>query len=307
MTAPHRGIGWNWQVKGVPFNPYEGYGKWKSVAVQVGWAVFYYVQSIVMLVVLGWSVAMRDEIESGFWTGAGELNLEVFTFNAIIGWAGAIWVWDRLCCAYSMVAALSVAIGMYDTWEWPPLMGSIDDAWTVRQMWSAVYHQTFRRVCINPMTPTCRHSFTDELQMLSQPATRIARLLGLRKGGFASRYTQLYLTFALSCFVHQFQMFNVTRKDMGEFAFFMSQPVAMTVEDFVQWIWRKARGGSSQDWERFEKAVGAMWTMIWFSFSLHLYIRGLVEAEVIRDWLMGYDPLVVGASLSPHILEGLKT
>ena len=94
---------------------------------------------------------------------------------------------------------------------------------------------------------------------------------------------------------------------MGEFAFFMSQPVAMTVEDFVQWIWRKARGGSSQDWERFEKAVGALWTMIWFSFSLHLYIRGLVEAEVIRDWLMGYDPLVVGASLSPHILEGLKT
>ena len=143
--------------------------------------------------------------------------------------------------------------------------------------------------------------------MLSQPATRITRLLCLRKGSLASRYTHLYLTFAISCLVHQYQMFNVTRRDMGEFAFFMSQPLAITFEDFVQYIWRKFQGGGSRESRRFEEAVGAVWTLTWFSFSLHLYIRGLVEAEVVRDWLMGPGPLIVGASLTPHVLEGLKT
>ena len=146
MMAPHRGIGWNWQVKGVPKNPYADYARWKFVTSQVGWAIFYYLQSVVALVVLGWSGAMREEMSDGVRSKNGGLNYEVFTFNAVTGWAGAVWVWDRLCCAYSIVAALTVAIGMFETWEWPPLMGSLSEAWSVRQMWSAVYHQTFRRV-----------------------------------------------------------------------------------------------------------------------------------------------------------------
>lgn len=36
-------------------------------------------------------------------------------------------------------------------------------------------------------------------------------------------------------------MFNVARKDMGNFAFFMSQPVAIATEDLVQWIWCKSK------------------------------------------------------------------
>jgi hypothetical protein len=102
-------------------------------------------------------------------------------------------------------------------------------------------------------------------------------------------------------------MFNVTRTDMGEFAFFMSQPIAITLEDTVQWVWRRARGKRGESMERVEKAVGSVWTLVWFSFTLHWYIRGLVEAEVISDWLFGYDPLLVGVSFTPHVLEGLKT
>lgn len=59
--------------------------------------------------------------------------------------------------------------------------------------------------------------------------------------------------------------------------------------------------------QRFEKAVGRVWTLMWFSFTLHWYISGLVEAGVISDWLFGYEPLLVGTSLTPHVLEGLKT
>jgi len=94
---------------------------------------------------------------------------------------------------------------------------------------------------------------------------------------------------------------------MGEFAFFMSQPLAITVEDFVQWAWWKVVGEQGSKMRRFETAVGSIWMLVWFSLTLHLYIRGLLEVEVIRDWILDTDPLVIGASLTPRILEGLKT
>jgi hypothetical protein len=118
---------------------------------------------------------------------------------------------------------------------------------------------------------------------------------------------QLYLTFGISCLFHQCQMFNVARRDMGEFAFFMSQPVAITVEDFVRWAWRKAVGRQGPQVKRFETAVGSVWMLIWFSLTLHLYVRGLLTTGVIQDWILETDPLDVGAFLVPQILEGLKT
>lgn len=78
---------------------------------------------------------MRDQIDSDLLNAFNETNWEVITFSAVVGWSGAIWVWCSLCCAYSTTAALSVVIGMFDTWEWTPLMGFLDDAWSVRQMW----------------------------------------------------------------------------------------------------------------------------------------------------------------------------
>ena len=101
-------------------------------------------------------------------------------------------------------------------------------------------------------------------------------------------------------------MFNVSRKDMGEFLFFMSQPVAITFEDWVQHIWRSIVSRERRH-EKFEKAVGWIWTVVWFSFSLHWYIGGLLESGVISDWVFKDDPLVVGASLTPHIVEVLET
>jgi hypothetical protein len=128
MLPAHRGIGWNWQVKGVPKDPYSKLPKWKYVGVHVGWTVFYYGQSVVMLVILGYGSALRDQTtSSNHW--------KVMLMNSIIGWSGAIWVWDRLQCAYSMAAVLSAALGVCNTWEWPPLMGSLKEAWSVRQMW----------------------------------------------------------------------------------------------------------------------------------------------------------------------------
>lgn len=134
--------------------------------------------------------------------------------------------------------------------------------------------------------------------MVSQPALRITRLLGLRKGSFASRYMQLFASFAISCAVHQFQMFNVTRKDMGEFSFFMSQPIAILAEDIAQWWWQRVRGPSS---ERLGTLVGYLWVVVWFSFSLPYYVKGFRDAGITRDFVFGSVPYDVGSTLAVKI------
>jgi hypothetical protein len=99
-------------------------------------------------------------------------------------------------------------------------------------------------------------------------------------------------------------MFNVTRRDMGELTFFMSQPVAIVAEDLVRWAWKKSRISGKN--RHFEKAIGYGWTFVWFSFSLHFYIGGLVEARVIKDWLLGYKPLETGADGGQQLLMWLR-
>lgn len=128
MLPSHRGIGWNWKVKGVPPDPYANLPRWRYVRVQLYWTLFAYVRSSVMLVIMGMGTYAQEN-----WSPQ---SLRVYYgTNAVIGWSGATWVWDRLNCFYSLVAALSVALGLCDTWEWPPLTGHIRDAWSVRQMW----------------------------------------------------------------------------------------------------------------------------------------------------------------------------
>lgn len=95
-------------------------------------------------------------------------------------------------------------------------------------------------------------------------------------------------------------MFNVTRCDMGEMAFFMSQPLPIVAEDLASWAWKRTPLSGKSVY--FEKFIGYAWTFAWFSFSLHFYISGLVQAEVIKDWLFGYKPLELGSAASQQLL-----
>ena len=130
MIPSHRGIGWNWQVKGVPSDPNARLSKWKYVRKHTQRIALTYFRSVAMLIILGFSSTMQKELGGQGW--------QSIFLNVMMGWTGAIWVWDRLNCFYSLLAALSVAIGLCETWEWPPLTGLLKDAWSVRQMWRCV-------------------------------------------------------------------------------------------------------------------------------------------------------------------------
>jgi hypothetical protein len=140
--------------------------------------------------------------------------------------------------------------------------------------------------------------------MVSQPAVRLVRTLGLRKGSLISGYVQLYVAFAISCLVHKFQMFMVTRRDMGELVFFMSQPVAMTIESAVQsvavQVWSRGAGHDNIR-PAFARYAGYIWVVLWFSFSLPIYVKGCRDAGIVHDAIFGGTPFEAGVRLASSI------
>lgn len=73
---------------------------------------------------------------------------------AAAGWVRryqVVWAWSIPMAALAMFnhalsAAFSVGTGASGPEDWPPFMGSITLAWSVRNFWGRVWHQTMRRV-----------------------------------------------------------------------------------------------------------------------------------------------------------------
>lgn len=139
MVPGQRGVGWNWGVGNVPEDIDSALDKWRYVRRKVWRVGRGYAWSVCMLGVMGWASAAEQDLKR-------EEDVKRFFVDAATGWAGAFWILGRLQCFYSACAAISVAVGLCEKWQWPPLVGSVRDAWSVGRVWGGVYHQTMRVV-----------------------------------------------------------------------------------------------------------------------------------------------------------------
>jgi len=88
----------------------------------------------------------------------------------------------------------------------------------------------------------------------------------------------------MSCMCHEANIFHAVGRDIGEFVFFMQQPIAITVEDFVQWCFRNVTGCRKDDkLTPFARLIGYVWMFMWFSYSLPPFVKGLRDAGIISD------------------------
>lgn len=126
LVATFRGIGWSFQVKGVPEHP-NGNLPRRDFAIKYlllsgqSWAYktfFHYIMNI----------AVAGRTHSVSWT-------TYLALNALEGWAGAFWAAVGLNQFYRLAAAMSVGIVICEPWEWPPFFGDLSDGWSVRQIW----------------------------------------------------------------------------------------------------------------------------------------------------------------------------
>jgi hypothetical protein len=130
------------------------------------------------------------------------------------GWINAIRTGLELIYPYYFCSILAVGSGLSSPSSWPPYYGSFAKAYTLRNMWGYCWHQNCRRIFLTP-------------------TNALIKALGIRKGGFASRYIHLYGSFIISALVHHIGSLNATYIPgvRNQFLFFMMQPVAITVED----------------------------------------------------------------------------
>ncbi|KIK64190.1 hypothetical protein GYMLUDRAFT_40475 [Collybiopsis luxurians FD-317 M1] len=159
------------------------------------------------------------------------------------------------------------AVGLYRPEDWPEFMGHWSDAYTIRRFWGRVWHQQLRH-------------------LVSAPGDLVAqRWLCLARGTNASAYTKLFIAFLITGTIHQVGDYSLQHRDFwagGSLYFFVSQAVAITVEDGIIALGKK---GGIQD-SGYVRILGYVWTVSWFAFSLPVWLDPCVHDGVLKGMSM---------------------
>ncbi|EME84991.1 uncharacterized protein MYCFIDRAFT_83040 [Pseudocercospora fijiensis CIRAD86] len=269
LLSSWRGIGWNWQVAKVPSNPDIGLTNRQAASRHLMRVVKLWIRRSVEMYLINFSATLRTRNTND---GDGSLAYTL-AIEATFIWSCQMRMWDSSKMLYSTAAAIATFLGICSPAEWPPLFGRVGNAWSVRRTWGQVWHQSFRR--------------TFEVY-----SGLLVSTLGLKKGTFASRYTKLYASFFISFVIHSWYSFCAGPDEMGNFRFFMSQAVLITVEDGVRFVWRETGGRNHEaPVTRFERVVGYVWTFVWFTYisqEVHqvFFEKGLIHPETgLEEWL----------------------
>lgn len=168
-----------------------------------------------------------------------------------VAWAAAFKLYYTILLFYQLGAASTVLAMIYGPRDWPPIFGKFRrDAWSIRKMWGSCWHQMMRRPCAE--------------------AGRITKTVcGFRTGSFASRYSQIWVGFAVSAAIHHAGAIVGMFEDDGwwQGLYFMLQPLGIMLEDGLG-IGRRC-GIEESGWT---KAAGHIWVLVWFSWSLRFIV-----------------------------------
>jgi hypothetical protein len=153
------------------------------------------------------------------WPSIFDMNIGPRT--AIV-WHVGISAVHGVSLGYFFLAGITVALGICRPEQWPRLFGHwINDGWSVRQMWGVYWHQHLRKP-------------------IKAPVDYLVKALKIPKGTLLSRYTQLWLGFATSAVLHHGGAYMLHRNTGWMYHMWMYQAAAVTFEDFVMWMGKKA-------------------------------------------------------------------
>jgi hypothetical protein len=165
------------------------------------------------------------------------------------------WTWIYIALTYislelmtTLYSLVSVATLLARPNECPRMFGDLRGCYSVRRAWSQVWHQQMRRLCASPGIWVARD------------------LLRLRRGSFSSKYTQLFVGFAVSGGIHAgaAMLCHASRQDDDAMRVFMYQAVLIFVEDHAIELGKKCGLRDSRFW----RVVGFVWTMLAIGTSL---------------------------------------
>lgn len=126
LASSPRGIGWSWQVKGVPQHKNRYLPRRQFVLKYLILGGRSWVYKVGLNLLMGSCIAVRSHTTSPYVHWA---------LDIVEGWSGALWACSGLNNFYQLAAATTVAIGLCQPCEWPPFFGNLVDGWSVRQIW----------------------------------------------------------------------------------------------------------------------------------------------------------------------------
>ncbi|KAI9862423.1 MAG: hypothetical protein M1824_001416 [Vezdaea acicularis] len=257
IWTTERGTGWNYAVKNIPPNPFSIDQKWSFVAWQLFYAIQWYIQADFWHQVTIYMVPLGDRQTDYPWY-----------IQAAVG--PCVWAVVRsyMSFTYTLFGSVTVALGLYSVADFPPMFGDPADAYTLRRWWGRAWHQTLRRLA------TVYGKF-------------VVRVFGFKQGTFASKYTQLFVGFYVSAFLHQWGAFYYVGHDMGELLFFMSHAAAILVEDYVIEYAQKAGLTDKGKAKSFWRVFGYLWCLAWFSWTT-MYWEVVQAHHIGAMWPAGF-------------------
>ncbi|EMD58400.1 hypothetical protein COCSADRAFT_176603 [Bipolaris sorokiniana ND90Pr] len=250
-----RGIRYNFQVKNVPKTRF-----WSSERTGTLRFLTWQVVELALFMLMGDLVAQLS-IRLFFPTpGLDSMTLTIRDANwtasfgkALVFGAGPYFFINM---QYILASIVCVGLGINRPEDWPPLFGRLAEATTVRSFWGKFWHQMIRKP-------------------LSGLTGSLVDALGITRGTNASSYTQLWISFAVSGFMHAASMTlmpcpaNIPEwhRWRGLLLYFLWQAAAITIEDFVIFTGQKLLGGI-QTRKKWVHCLGYLWVTWSFWTSL---------------------------------------
>jgi hypothetical protein len=135
--------------------------------------------------------------------------------QVVLTWLHQLEAFTFFNIPYQILAFLCVATNFQSQDDWPPLFGSLSDAYLVSKAWGRTWHQLTRR-SLGCLTP------------------HVQRMLGLKSRG-SKRTVSLFCSFFMSGLTHWSGTLNLpwTPTSHGMFTYFMMQAPVIRIEDYI--------------------------------------------------------------------------
>ncbi|KAJ5874776.1 uncharacterized protein N7529_003206 [Penicillium soppii] len=185
------------------------------------------------------------------------------------------WIWltyFMLEVCHILLSVFFVVIIRVDTpEEWPPLFGSVGEAYGVRRFWAKFWHQL--------TTPCCASS--------GKLITR--RLLRFKPASFFEKCFIAFWTFFLSAIYHFVAdwMAGEPCRPMNDLFFFLINFLVVTAEIFVASVWTQVPNvevgrGKHFHTSKGQKLAGLIWLLLFFFWSVPKWQYSKLQAMVER-------------------------
>ncbi|KAJ5087450.1 hypothetical protein N7456_011066 [Penicillium angulare] len=170
---------------------------------------------------------------------------------------------------YRFSSLVFVGLGLDVPDNWPPLFGTMADAYTLRNYWGKFWHQFLRQ------------SLTGISNFVARDVLRLPRRSPLE------RYTNVFVVCMVSASIHMTTDYVqcVPPEYSGAIPFFMSIVLGFMIEDNVLALW-KGKMNSSDDQSDSKaqtvtpiryKVIGFIWTLVWLVVSSTWYMEPISQ------------------------------